>query len=60
MHTTTDDHGFYSLTLPEGVYTALALDLNDFNEGFDVVGRAGNSISVPPSTTVNFVAYNIT
>jgi hypothetical protein len=38
----------------------LALDLNDNNEGFDVVGRPDNAVTVPPSTTINFVAYPIT
>jgi hypothetical protein len=60
VHTTTDADGNYSLTLPPDTYTALALDLNDDNEGFEVVGRPDNAVSVPPSTTINFVAYPIT
>jgi len=45
--------------VPEGVYTALALDLNNENAGFDVVGRPDDTVSVPPSTTIDFVAYAI-
>src|SRR6266496_3077862 len=60
VHTTTDADGYYSLTLPTDTYTALAGDSNDLNEGFDVVGRPDNAVTVPPSTTINFVAYPIT
>ena len=60
VHTTTDADGYYSLTLPPDTYTALAGDSNDLNEGFDVVGRPDNAVTVPPSTTINFVAYPIT
>jgi hypothetical protein len=60
VHTTTDDNGFYSVELPADTYTALALDFNDYNEGFKVTGRPDNAVSVPPSATVDFVAYPIT
>jgi hypothetical protein len=60
VHTTTDTNGNYSLTLDPGTYTALALDLNNENEGFDVAGRPDNAVTVPPSTMINFVAYPIT
>jgi hypothetical protein len=60
VHTTTDDHGYYSVELPADTYTASALDENDHNEGFDVSGRPDNAVTVPPSATVNFVAYPIT
>jgi|SRR5437868_11391053 len=60
VHTTTDADGYYSLTLPPDTYTALAGDSNDLNKGFDVVGRPDNAVTVPPSTTINFVAYPIT
>ncbi len=60
VHTTTDADGYYSLTLPPDTYTALAGDLSNENEGFDVVGRPDNAVTVPPSTTINFVAYPIT
>jgi len=59
VHTTTNADGYYSLPVPEGVYTALALDLNNENAGFDVVGRPDDTVSVPPSTTIDFVAYAI-
>ena len=57
---TTDADGHYSLTLPADTYTVEALDLNDLNETFDAVGLAGNAVTVPPSTTINFVAFPIT
>jgi hypothetical protein len=60
VHTTTDADGNYSIELPSDTYTALALDENDYNEGFDVTGRPDNAVTVPPSTTVDFVAYPIT
>lgn len=60
VHTTTDADGSYSVELPPDTYTALALDLNNYNEGFDVTGRPDNAVTVPPSTTVNFAAYPIT
>ncbi len=58
-YTTTDTDGHYSLTLPADTYDAEALDQNNLFEGFDVVGRPDEYVSVPPSTTVNFVAYSI-
>jgi hypothetical protein len=58
VHTTTDVTGEYSLQVPDDVYTAFALDLNNTNAGFDAVGGA-NSVSVPPSTRINFEAYPI-
>ena len=60
VHTTTDSTGHYSMQVPADTYTALALDENDYNEGFEVAGRSDNAVTVPPSTTVNFVAYPIT
>jgi len=60
IHTTTDSNGNYSVQLPEGIYEALALDLNDLNAGFDVVGLSSNDITVPPTTTVNFTESPIT
>jgi hypothetical protein len=60
VHTTTDSTGHYSMQVPADTYTALALDENDYNEGFEVAGRPDNAVTVPPSTTVNFVAYPIT
>jgi hypothetical protein len=52
-HTTTDGNGYYSMTITEGVYYAEAPDVQ-YNT--DVVDRPNNTVSVPPSTTVNFVA----
>ena len=60
VHTTTGADGYYSVQVPEGVYTALALDLNNENAGFDVVGRPDNTVSLPPSAWIDFVAYPIT
>jgi len=60
VHTTTGADGYYSVQVPEGVYTALALDLNNENAGFDVVGRPDNTVSLPPSARIDFVAYPIT
>ena len=60
VHTTTDADGHYSMQLPADTYTALALDENDYTEGFDVTGRADNAVTLPPSTTINFEAYPIT
>jgi hypothetical protein len=60
VHTTTDADGHYSMQLPADTYTALALDLNDNNAGFEVTGRPDNAVTVPPSATVNFEAYPIT
>ena len=60
VHTTTDADGNYSLTLPPDTYTAVALDLNNLYEAFDFAGRPDNAVTVPPSTTINFVAYPIT
>src|SRR6478672_3301362 len=37
VHATTDVNGEYSLQVPDDVYTALALDLNNTNAGFDAV-----------------------
>jgi hypothetical protein len=54
VHTTTDSDGRYSVELPPDTYTALALDSNDFNEGFNVIGRTDNAVTVPPSTTISF------
>ena len=58
VHTTTNANGVYSLPVPGDVYTALALDLHNDNAGFDVVGGS-NTVSVPPSTRVDFEAYPI-
>jgi carboxypeptidase family protein len=52
FHTTTDANGFYSMTLTDGPYTA---EVPDVNADVSVVGRPSNTITVPPSTTVNFV-----
>ncbi len=60
VHTTTDTDGNYSLKLDPGTYTAVALDLNNLYEAFDLAGRPDNAVTVPPSTTINFVAYPIT
>lgn len=60
VNTTTDTDGHYSLKLDPGTYTADAGDDNNLYEAFDVVGLPGNAVSVPPSTTVNFVAWSIT
>jgi carboxypeptidase family protein len=57
---TTDADGHYSLTLPADTYTVDAGDDNDLNETFDAVGLAGNAVTVPPSMTINFVAFPIT
>lgn len=61
MHTTTDSSGAYAITLPPGVYSAFALDLNEINAGFFVAGTRDKTkvISVPPATVVDFVAYAI-
>jgi hypothetical protein len=59
VHVETDANGTYSLPVPTGVYTALAVDLNNENAGFDVVGRSSNAVSVPPSTRVDFEGYQI-
>jgi hypothetical protein len=59
VHGETDANGFCSLQVPPDAYTALAVDLNNLNAGFDVVGRSSNAVSVPPSTTVDFVGYPI-
>ncbi len=58
VHTTTNANGVYSLPVPDDVYTALALDLHNDNAGFDVA-RGSNTVSVPPSTRVDFEAYPI-
>jgi protocatechuate 3,4-dioxygenase beta subunit len=60
VHTVTDADGRYSVELPPDTYTALALDSNDYNEGFNVVGRTDNAVTVPPSTTINFEGSPIT
>jgi hypothetical protein len=56
-HVTTDSNGQYAVELPADVYTALAL-VDDPNSTIncEVVG-GDNSISVPPSTRVDFVCY---
>jgi Carboxypeptidase regulatory-like domain len=59
VHGETDADGYYSLPVPADVYTALAVDLNNENAGFDVVGRSSNAVSVPPSTTIDFEGYQI-
>lgn len=53
-HTITDDNGDYSLKLPDGEYTATALDENTNNAAFQVVGQSDNAVTVPPSVTINF------
>jgi hypothetical protein len=58
VHTETDANGEYSLPVPADVYTALAVDLDNLNAGFDVVGRS-STVSVPPSTQVDFEGYPI-
>jgi hypothetical protein len=59
VHTETAADGSYSVTVPAGVHTALALDLNDTNASFDVVGRSTNAVEVPTSSTVDFSASPI-
>jgi hypothetical protein len=56
FHTTTDTDGYYSLTLIAGAYNAEAPDISAET---NVVGRPDNTVSVPPSTTVNFVAVPV-
>jgi hypothetical protein len=58
VHTTTNASGEYSLQAPDDVYTALALDLNNTNAGFAVIGGS-NTVSLPPSARVDFEAYPI-
>jgi hypothetical protein len=60
VHTVTDSDGRYSVELPPDTYTALALDSNDYNEGFNVIGRTDNAVTVPPSTTINFEGSPLT
>jgi hypothetical protein len=56
VHTTTDGRGVYLVTLPPDVYTALALDQDpDSDVNYQVAG-GDNSVSVPPSTRVDFVS----
>jgi hypothetical protein len=58
-HTRTAADGTYALRLPEDVYTALAMTEDpDSDIGFDVVG-GDNSVSVPPSTRVDFESHVI-
>jgi hypothetical protein len=58
-HTRTAADGTYALRLPEDVYTALAMTEDpDSDLGFDVVG-GDNSVSVPPSTRVDFESHVI-
>jgi hypothetical protein len=59
VHTETDRHGSYQVQAPPGVYTALAMDFDDYNAGFEVIGRRDNAVSVPPSTVVDFKSYAI-
>jgi hypothetical protein len=57
VHTTTNSRGEYSVTLPPDAYTALALDQDPESDvNYQVVG-GDNSISVPPSTRVDFVSW---
>ena len=58
LHTVTDNDGYYSIPLPDGTYNAFALDLNDMNAGFKVVGN-DSVIEVPSSESVDFVAYPV-
>jgi hypothetical protein len=41
------------MTLTDGAYCA---EVPDVHVNSDVAGRPNNTVSVPPSTTVNFVA----
>jgi hypothetical protein len=59
VHMNTDANGEYSLPAPADVYTAFALDLENMNVDFDVVGRSSNVVEVPPSTRVDFEAFPI-
>lgn len=58
LHTVSDKDGYYSIPLPDGTYNAFALDLNDMNAGFKVVG-SDSVVSVPTSEDVDFVAYPV-
>jgi Carboxypeptidase regulatory-like domain len=55
VHTTTNSNGYYSLPVPQGVYTALAGDQPDANLDFSVSNLASNAVSIPPDDVVNFV-----
>ena len=57
VHMDTDANGEYSLRAPADVYNAVALDLENMTVDFDVVGRPNNVVEVPPSTRVDFEAY---
>ena len=57
MHTTTNSGGEYSVTLPPDAYTALALDQDPESDVNYQVAGGDNSISVPPSTRVDFVSW---
>jgi hypothetical protein len=48
----------YSLRAPADVYNAAALDLENMTVDFDVVGRPNNVVELPPSTRVDFEAYD--
>ncbi|MFC4950617.1 hypothetical protein [Pseudonocardia sp. GCM10023141] len=56
VHTTTDSGGRYSMTLPADVYVALALDTTPGSSNNYRVASGDNSVSVPPSVRVDFVA----
>ena len=58
LHTVTDSDGYYSIPLPDGTYSAIALDLTDWNAGFRVVGK-DNVVKVPTPDDVDFVAYPV-
>jgi hypothetical protein len=58
VHTKTDSSGYYSIDLPDGVYTALAgSDDPEHYYSLEVTGRQDNAVTVPPSSTVNFAGH---
>ena len=49
----------YSLRALSAVYNAVVLDLENMTVDFEVVGRPNNVVEVPPSTRVDFEAYEV-
>jgi hypothetical protein len=56
VHTMTNRRGEYAVKLPPDVYTALALDPDPESDVIYQVVGGDNSVSVPPSTRVDFVS----
>jgi hypothetical protein len=53
LNTRTDERGRYSIQLPAGLYRAEALDEGDLHTDFEIANQSNDTVTVPPSTSVD-------